>query len=68
MKSPHEKALKGSFPGWRTMSSASRHNAKMHHIFENAKVLNAKHDAGRAKHAEQKHKGEYSSCTNCHND
>jgi hypothetical protein len=39
---------KGSFPGWRTMTSAERYNARMHLIFERARVLKAEAPAARA--------------------
>ncbi len=49
-------------------TGAQRYNARMDKIFATAKVLNAKHDAGRARHVAEKHGdvSSYSSCTRCH--
>lgn len=63
-----KKSSKGKYPGWRTMSSASRYNAKMHHTFEEGKRLNAIHDEGRAKHVKAGHGdvSTYGGCKKCH--
>lgn len=56
------------YPGYRHMSGSSRYNARMSHIFEESKRLNAIHDTGRAKHLKEKHGGDestYSSCKKC---
>lgn len=39
-----EKALGkvGKYPGWRTMSSSSRYNAKLHRIFDDAREFEHK--------------------------
>lgn len=36
---------KGTFPGWRTMTAAQRHNAKMAAIFDRAKKLKTRFNA-----------------------
>lgn len=49
-------------------TGAQRYNDRMDKIFERAKELNAKHDAGRAKHVSEGHGdvSSYSSCKKCH--
>lgn len=48
------------------LTGAQRYNNKLHKIFAEGRILNSIHDKGRENHAKQKHKGEYSSCVDCH--